>query len=129
LVVKLQKVVAVLPVPPLEVGSAVPENVTAKVPDVVIDEGDTAKNAGTVIPTEVTVPVPDAGVAHVPSPRQNVVADAPVPLFKFDTGKLPDTWVDNPILPQLGATPTPPEISALPVATSAKDAQVFEPEA
>ena len=39
--------------------------------------------------TEVT-PVP-AGIAHVPSPRQNVVAPADVPEFKWVTAKLPDT--------------------------------------
>jgi len=34
---------------------------------------------------------PPAGVAHVPSPRQKVDADAPVPLFKLATGRLPVT--------------------------------------
>ena len=34
-------------------------------------------------------------------------------------GSVPLTCVAKPILPQLGAEPTPPEISALPVATSA----------
>ena len=44
--------------------------------------------------TLVTVPVPlPAGVAQVPSPRQKVLADAPVPLPRFVTGKLPVTWV------------------------------------
>ena len=39
---------------------------------------------------ELTVPLPPpAGVAHVPSPRQKVVDEAPVPLFRFATGKLP----------------------------------------
>src|ERR1051325_3157639 len=33
----------------------------------------------------------DAGVAQVPSPLQNVVLDAPVPLFKFPMGRLPVT--------------------------------------
>ena len=37
---------------------------------------------------------------------------------------LPLTWVVKPILPQAGATPTPPEISALPVATSGSLAKV-----
>lgn len=40
----------------------------------------------------VTVPCP-AGVAQVPSPRQKVVAEAPVPLFKFATGRFPLTPV------------------------------------
>lgn len=40
-----------------------------------------------------------AGVAHVPSPRQKVVADALVPLLRFVTGRLPVTPVDsgNPV--------------------------------
>jgi hypothetical protein len=42
--------------------------------------------------TVVTVP-PPAGVAHVPSPRQKVVEEALVPLFRFVTGKLPVTPV------------------------------------
>jgi len=32
-----------------------------------------------------------AGVAHVPSPRQNVVLAAAAPLFRLVTGKLPVT--------------------------------------
>ena len=39
----------------------------------------------------MTVPVPAA--AHAPSPRQKVDADAPVPLFKLVTGRLPVTPV------------------------------------
>jgi hypothetical protein len=38
--------------------------------------------------TLVTVPAP-VGTAHVPSPRQNVPAEALVPEFKLATGKLP----------------------------------------
>src|SRR2546425_7347148 len=34
---------------------------------------------------------PLAGVAHVPSPRQNVVADAPVPLPRLVTPRFPVT--------------------------------------
>ena len=44
----------------------------------------------------VVVPIvtaDDDGVAQVPSPRQNVEADADVPLFKFVTGRLPVTPV------------------------------------
>jgi len=45
---------------------------------------------------ELTVPDPlETGVAHVPSPRQKVVADALVPLFKLVTGRFPVTPVDN----------------------------------
>jgi hypothetical protein len=42
-------------------------------------------------------PPPPAGVAHVPSPRQKVVADALVPLLRFVTGRLvrPDTAVPD----------------------------------
>ena len=36
---------------------------------------------------------PPAGVAHVPSPRQNVVPDAPVPELRFVTGRFPVTPV------------------------------------
>ena len=43
--------------------------------------------------TEVTVPALAAGVAQLPSPRQNVVALAPVPLPRLVTGKLPVTPV------------------------------------
>lgn len=40
----------------------------------------------------VTLPDPD-GVAHVPSPRQNVEDDADVPEFRFVTGRFPVTPV------------------------------------
>ena len=50
--------VAVAFVPPFATGSAVPEYVIAKVPDVVIGLPDTDRKAGTVAATEVTVPVP-----------------------------------------------------------------------
>ena len=42
---------------------------------------------------------------------------SPVP--PLAAGRVPSTWVAKPILPQLGAAATPPEISALPTATSA----------
>src|SRR3990167_759043 len=38
--------------------------------------------------TLLSPPAPD-GVAHVASPRQKVVAPAPVPLLRFATGRLP----------------------------------------
>lgn len=41
-------------------------------------------------PTTVTVPEPP-GVAHVPSPRQNVEEEAEVPLLRLVTGRLPVT--------------------------------------
>lgn len=40
------------------------------------------------------------------------------PVPPFVEGKIPLVCVDRPILPQSGATPTPPEIRAFPVATS-----------
>jgi hypothetical protein len=42
------------------------------------------------VPELETLP-PPAGVTHVPSPRQNVVADADVPLLRLVTGRLPVT--------------------------------------
>jgi hypothetical protein len=44
----------VWPVPPLAMGSAVPEYEIARVPLLVIGEPDTDRNAGTVAATEVT---------------------------------------------------------------------------
>ena len=63
--------------------------------------------------TEVTVPEP-AGVAHVPSPRQNVEAEALVPEFRFVTGRLPVTPVvrGKPVVlvrvPEEGVPRAPP---------------------
>ena len=60
-------------------------------PEVVIGPPETVIPAeGAVRFTEVTVPAPD-GEAQTPSPRQNVVADAFVPPFRFPTGRLPVT--------------------------------------
>ena len=56
-----------------------------------------------------------------------LAVDAFVPPLAI--GKIPDTCVVNPILPQLGAVVTPPEISALPVATSASLDKVVAAEA
>ena len=89
----------VLPVPPFSTGSAVPLYVMASVPDVVTGLPVMVNIVGAVSPTEVTVPVPpDAGVAHVPSPRQNVVPLALVPLFKLATGRFPVTSVASAIV-------------------------------
>jgi len=66
--------------------------------------------------TDVTVPdPPPAGVAQVPSPRQKVLADAPVPLPRFVTGKLPVTWLAK--LTPVSAPPSVklPELVTLPV--------------
>ena len=43
--------------PPFAIGKAVPDKVTAKVPEVVIVDGVTDKNVGTLMPTDVTVPL------------------------------------------------------------------------
>ena len=48
----------VAPVPPLEIGKAVPESVTARVPLVVIGLPDTDRKLGTVMETELTDPLP-----------------------------------------------------------------------
>ena len=44
----------------------------------------------------------------------------------FAVGNVPLTWVVRPILPQLGAVVTPPDITAFPVATSASLDSVVE---
>jgi hypothetical protein len=64
--------------------------VIASVPELVTGEPPTVSHAGVVSPTLVTVPAPE-GVAHVPSPRQYVDDEAPVPEFRFPTGKFPVT--------------------------------------
>ena len=48
--------------------------------------------AGHVVEKDVT-PLDPEGVAQVPSPRQKVVDDAPVPLLRLVTGRLPVTPV------------------------------------
>ena len=48
-----------------------------------------------VTPMVCTVPPEFGGTAQVPSPRQNVVAEAPVPLFRFPTGRFPVTSDDS----------------------------------
>jgi hypothetical protein len=69
----------------------------------------------TCMTTLVNPEPPPAGVAHVASPRQKVLELAPVPLFKFVTGKFPVTPVvrGNPVqfvnvplvgVPKIGVT-------------------------
>ena len=53
------------------------------------------------VPAAVTFPLP-AGVAHVPSPRQNVVLEAEVPELRLVTGRLPLTSEDNETAPKVG---------------------------
>jgi len=83
----------VWPVPPF-VSASVPAKVI--VPELVIGPPLVVRP---VVPpatlTEVTVPALAAGVAHVPSPRQNVVAEAEVPEFRLVTGKLPVMPVES----------------------------------
>jgi hypothetical protein len=65
-------VAVVEPVPPFKIGSAVPENETAKVPEVVTGDPLTDKNDGTVKATEVTVPEPadDQVIGFDPPPPE-----------------------------------------------------------
>jgi hypothetical protein len=58
-------VVVVAPVPPFATGKAVPEYVSASVPDAVIGLPLTVKNAGAERATLVTVPVPPTAVQVV----------------------------------------------------------------
>jgi hypothetical protein len=86
-------VLVVTPVPPLATAN-VPVSVI--VPDEVI--GPPVVDKPVVPPatlTDVTVPALAAGVAQVPSPLQNVVLDALVPLFRLATGRLPVTPVES----------------------------------
>lgn len=82
----------------------VPVVVSAIVPELVIGPPEEPKmlEAGTLTSTELTPPPPPAGVAQVPSPRQKVVFEAEVPLFKLVTGKLPDTSVAKATAPKEG---------------------------
>jgi len=82
---------AVIPVPPLATGKAVPEYVMARVPEDVIGLPAMLKILGTVAATLVTEPAPAA--AHVPSPRQKVDAVAEVPELRLVTARLPITPV------------------------------------
>ena len=60
----------------------------------VTGDPETDRNAGTEADTLVTVPplvlLLLGGVAHVPSPRQNVELLADVPELRLATGKFPD---------------------------------------
>jgi hypothetical protein len=54
-----------------------------------------------------TAPPPPGGAAQVPSPRQNVEDEAPAPLFKFPTGKLPVTPVERETAGRPDHVPSP----------------------
>jgi hypothetical protein len=60
------------------------------VPLSVTGEPATVSQEGNVNPTLVTVPLP-ATVTQVPSPRQKVEEEAPVPLFICETAMLPES--------------------------------------
>jgi isopentenyl-diphosphate delta-isomerase len=74
-----------------------------------------------LLAVNVAAPVPPLPTGSVPvtlvAKSTKVVDVEPVPPLAI--GRVPLTWVAKPILPQLGAAATPPEISALPTATSA----------
>jgi hypothetical protein len=74
-----------------------------------------------IVPPEI-----DGDVAKTTDPDPVEVVD-PVP--PFPTGRVPETCVVKPIFPHDGAVPTPPEINAFPVATSASLDNALEPEA
>ena len=76
----------VTPVPPLATLSVPP---SVSVPDVVIGPPVRVRPVVPPDPLTLVTEPPLMMVAHVPSPRQYVVDDAPVPLFKFVTGRLP----------------------------------------
>jgi hypothetical protein len=93
----------------------VPATVKAKVPVVVIGEPLTdIKPPVNVWPTEVTVPAP-TGVAHVPSPRQKVNAEAEVPLLRLVTGRFPVTWVAKLTLDNVPPSVKLPLVVTVPV--------------
>lgn len=75
-----------MPVPPFRIFK-VPATVTAPA---VAEEG-----VRPVVPKEIVVTAVEVSVAHVPSPRQNVVAEALVPEFRLVTGRFPVTPVVN----------------------------------
>lgn len=72
----------------------------------------------------VPVSVGEADKTLFPVPVDVVTPDPP-----FATGRVPETWVVNPIFPYRGAVPTPPDIKAFPVATPANLVSVVAPEA
>lgn len=66
-----------LPVPPLEVGNAVPERVNAKFAFEVGLVIVVVRNAGVVALTDVTVPVPGKSVCHEVWPAPSVCRNCP----------------------------------------------------
>lgn len=90
----------IAPVVPLGVArtrlaASEPHQENASVPVDVMGEPVMQSGVTAVADTLLTVPPPvPGGVAHVPSPRQKLVEDAPVPLLRFAGGRLPVTHVD-----------------------------------
>ena len=123
-------VLLVTPVPPLSTGKAVPEYVSASVPDPLTGEPPTVKNAGAVNPTDVTVPPPFVELivtfGHVPVTLTLVpaVIDAvvePVPPLaigkavpEYETANVPDDVIDAGVTLRNAGTVIPIEVT-LPV--------------
>jgi hypothetical protein len=90
---------------------------------------------GLVANTNAPVPVSSVTAARklslegVPSQVATPAPKADIPVPPLAAGKTPDTWVVKPIFPYEGATPIPPEIRALPVATSASFEMAVTPDA
>src|SRR6185437_8951549 len=93
-------------------------------------------------PTSAPVPesaMPSPAVGAVVATEERPVVPFPyrsceevkvvLPVPPFATGKVPETAEARATLPQLGATPTPPEMRTFPVATSASLESVVEFEA
>ena len=106
---------------------ALPDRLAVMVPALKFPEASRATMAEAVFALVAVVAefgmVVEAVMAPVPLPYTYPVrVVAPVP--PLATASVPDTCVVKPILPHAGAVPTPPEIKALPVATSASLAKV-----
>jgi len=81
-----------------------------------------------VKPFRLVIPVA-GGLAHVPSPLQNVLLLAAVPLFRFVTGRFPVTSADSDTAPKVGAPPAFPcnTVVEVPSDPSVDTAVVFPP--
>lgn len=125
--------------------TSAPDPVSSVTADARLALEGVARNVATPVPRPETpveigrpvqlVNVPDDGVPRtgvtkvgdvdkttLPDPVEDVT---PVP--PLATGSVPETCVVRPIFPHDGAVPTPPEIKALPVATSASLESVVVP--
>ena len=101
----------------VSVAAPVPPLATGRVPVTPVDRGKPVQ--------EVNVPedgVPNTGVTRVGEVESTTLpdpVDVVTPVPPLATGRVPETCVVRPTLPHEGAVFTPPEIRALPVATSA----------